>query len=100
MRPILIHSHAKALDANIIPDRPRAYWSYARRILKLKKSSGHVMDLKCARSHVILGVTLGTTSQKILAERAFSDMEENINTTSKTAGKYLQESYGAVICAI
>ena len=45
----------------ITPSRPRAYSLYAWIISRRENCSGHVTDLGCARAHVILGVTLGTT---------------------------------------
>ena len=50
----------------ISPNRPRAYWSYARRISRLEKCSEIVTYLRCARAHIILGVTSGTTSPNVI----------------------------------
>ena len=85
-----------AQDADIILNRPTAYWFCIRRISRPERSLGHVRYLRCSQAHIILGVPSGTTSPKAIGRESIRWH----GTISETAGKYPQESYSAVICAI
>ena len=66
--------------------------------MRLEKCSEHVTDLRCARAHVILEVTIRDDEpiRNWLREHTLT-WENNISTISETAGKYIQESYDAVV---
>ena len=61
---------------------------------------GHVTDLGCSQAHY-LGGYIGDNKSKRdwLRERTLT-WEKNINTIRKTAGKYPQESYAAIVRVI
>ena len=46
------------------------------------------------------GLHQGRQFQKLLSEREYAGVREKINTISENAGKYTQESYAVVVCAI
>ena len=100
-RHILINSKNMDWDEFIIPNIHKAFWLCIQIILKPENclSWNHVFKV-CTSARFLGGYIGGRKSKYDWLKEHIETWEKKSFTVRKTTGKYPQESYSAVVCAI